>query len=213
MTMTTYEALQHFQHVKRAGPGKWMARCPAHEDRNPSLSISEKDGKTLLKCHAGCSTESIVFAAGLHLSDLFADSVKPQRQIVATYDYTDESGGLLYQAVRFDPKDFRQRRPDGKGAWVWNLDGSRRVLYHLPEVLQAKWLLVVEGEKDVLTAGKLGLVATCNPMGAGKWQPDYSQPLKGKPVAIIADNDPAGLTHAHDVARSLVVVADRKSVV
>src|ERR1035441_4245935 len=69
--MTTEQVLGHLEHVKRAGPGKWMARCPAHEDRDPSLSISDAEGNTLLKCHAGCETGEIVKRAGLTLRDLF----------------------------------------------------------------------------------------------------------------------------------------------
>jgi len=131
-----------------------------------------------------------------------------KREIVATYDYTDESGTLLYQTLRFVPKDFSQRRPDGCGGWVPNLKGVRRVLYNLREVVNTKALAVCEGEKDCLTARTLGLIATCNPHGAGKWRPEYSESLQGKRVAIIADNDDAGRNHAHDVARSLVGVAE-----
>lgn len=207
--MTTTEVLQHFEHVKPSGRGKWMARCPAHEDRNPSLSISEKDGKTLLNCHAGCSVESIVSAVGLQMSDLFNDGPKTQRQIVATYDYTDESGALLYQTVRYEPKDFRQRRPDGKGEWIWSLGNTRRVLYRLPEVLKARCVVIVEGEKDADTGRQLGLAFTCNPHGsAGKWKPEYSGLLKRKRVVVIADADAPGVAHARDVVRSLVGVAE-----
>jgi putative DNA primase/helicase len=126
---------------------------------------------------------------------------------VATYSYTDEEGNPLYEVVRFDPKNFRQRRPDGKRGWLWNLDGTRRVLYRLPEVLQAKSILVVECEKDVETARKLGLVATCNPGGAGKWNQQYAKCLRGTRVAIICDADAPGLAHERGVARSLVNVA------
>ncbi|MBA7632893.1 hypothetical protein ES703_40449 [subsurface metagenome] len=66
--------------------------------------------------------------------------------IVATYDYRDESGELLYQVVRYEPKDFRQRRPDGKGGWIWNLNNTRRVLYRLQELLTAdkrQWVFAI----------------------------------------------------------------------
>ena len=91
-------------------------------------------------------------------------------RIVATYDYTDEHGELLYQAVRYDPKDFRQRAPNPDGSWSWSIKGVKRVLYRLPEVLAAvaegKAIYICEGEKDVEAARALGLVATCNAMGA-----------------------------------------------
>lgn len=94
-------------------------------------------------------------------------------RVVATYDYRDEAGALLYQVVRYEPKGFRQRRPgpDG-GAWIWDLNDTRRVLYRLDRVLAAEpnaVIYVVEGEKDVEALERLGVVATCNPQGAMKW--------------------------------------------
>ncbi len=96
----------------------------------------------------------------------------PMRSIVTAYDYRDEGGTVLYQCVRFAPKDFRQRRPDGAGGWKWNLQGVRLVPYRLPDVLaddQDRPVYVVEGEKDADALWTRGHVATCNPMGAGKW--------------------------------------------
>jgi hypothetical protein len=90
---------------------------------------------------------------------------------VAWYDYKDAGGTLLFQVVRFDPKDFRQRRPSGSGGWIWNLKGVDRVLYRLPELLKAPPttpVYVCEGEKDVDTLRAHMLVATCNPGGAAK---------------------------------------------
>ena len=193
--------LDHFRGVRRNGDG-WVALCPAHEDRNPSLSIHEREGKILLRCHAGCTVEAICVAAGIELRELFADNGSAPR-IVAEYDYTDERGKLLYQVVRREPKDFRQRRPDGRGGWVWKLGDVRRVLYHLPEVLAAKSILIVEGEKDVETARERRLTATCNAGGAGKWREENSECLGGKRVAIIADADEPGRKHAQTVATSL----------
>ena len=135
---------------------------------------------------------------------------------VAAYDYTDEHGQRLFQTVRMDPKDFRQRRPDGKGGWVWNLKGIRLVLYNLAELLKRKTetVYVCEGEKDVDALEGLGLLATCNPMGAGKWRDEYAETLRGRVVVIITDNDPPtdekgsphykGQKHAAAVAASLL---------
>ena len=70
---------------------------------------------------------------------------------IETYDYTDETGQLLYQNCRYNPKTFKQRRPDGAGDYIWDLNGTRRVLYRLPELLRAdsnKWVFYCEGEKD-----------------------------------------------------------------
>ena len=194
------EILSHFKNARRTGDSR-SAQCPAHEDRTPSVSIREVNGKILVHCHAGCPTERVIEAAGLKIGDLFPDSQQPR--IVSAYDYLDEIAGLLSQVVRYYPKDFRQRRPDGKGGWSWNLNGVRRVLYRLPEVITAESVLVVEGEKDCETARKMGLVATCNPGGAGKWREEYSECLRGKRVAIIADADEPGRKHAAQVAASL----------
>lgn len=213
--MTTEEILTRLKGVRKSGNG-WMALCPAHDDHNPSLSISRgRDGKTLLKCLAGCPTERIVEAMGLTMADLFdtpakkaGGKQKSQSKIVKTYDYKDAAGKLLFQVVRFDPKDFRQRQPDVNGRWVWNLKGVKRPLplYRLSEVLKAdheELVFINEGEKDVEALRELGLVATCNPGGAGKWNQVDDCPLHGRHIVIIADKDTAGRSHAADVARSL----------
>jgi AAA domain-containing protein len=184
---------------------EWIAKCPAHEDSTPSLGITVGDnGGILLCCHAGCGTEDVCAAIGIELSDLFPDS-KPR--IVGEYDYTDEAGELLYQIVRFEPKDFRQRRKDDKGAWIWNTDGVRKVLYCLRGVLADEDVLVVEGEKDAETGWRLRLPSTCCPGGAGKWRDEYSECLRGKNVTIIADADKPGREHAQQVATSLYLRA------
>lgn len=197
--------------AKRNGVG-WQARCPGHEDTTPSLSISEgMDGRVLLCCHAGCSVDEILGALAMQKRELFADGGSNGREIVATYDYVDESGALLSQVVRFFPKDFRQRRPDGAGGWTWKLDGTRRVLYHLPEVLaavkagQRVWLC--EGEKDADALRAKGYAATCNPGGAGKWRPAYSETLHDADVVVVADKDAPGRAHARDVAKALQGIA------
>lgn len=125
--------------------------------------------------------------------------------VECVYDYRDELGHLLFQAVRLDPKDFAQRRPDGVGGWHWNLQDTRRVLYRLPELLKADHsqpVYIVEGEKDVETLRSRGLVATCNPMGAKKWgaiNECARAALAMRHVAVIADADADGRAHAEQV--------------
>jgi hypothetical protein len=205
---------------RQSSPGAWT--CPAHDDQHASLSVKEgRDGRVILNCHAaaGCEFEDIVRAVNLEPSDLFPpkeQSNGARRTITATYPYVDESGRLIFEAVRFAPKDFRQRRkarPDDppdkvdRDGWVWNLQNTRRVLYRLPQVKGAAerrdpvW--VAEGEKDVHALESKGVVATCNPMGAGKWIDDYSTVLAGLQVTVVADNDPPGKAHAATVATSL----------
>jgi hypothetical protein len=165
--------------------------CPAHDDDQPSLSVSEgKDGRVLLHCHAGCATQEIVEAAGLEWRDLFSENGdRRATEIVATYDYADEQDTLVFQVVRFHPKTFRQRRPDGDG-WTWSLAGVRRMIYRLPRVLDAvrdgRRVFIVEGEKDVHALQAAGEVATCNPGGAGKWRDEYAASLAGASVVVVA---------------------------
>jgi hypothetical protein len=112
---------------------------------------------------------------------------------------------LLFQTVRWEPKDFSQRQPDGEG-WTWDLQGVRRVLYRLPELIStdpAKPVFIVEGEKDADRLWDQGLVATTNPMGAKKWLPEYSGFLKDRHAVTIQDNDSDGVAHVEKVAQSL----------
>jgi putative DNA primase/helicase len=127
-------------------------------------------------------------------------------KIGETYPYRDARAKLLYEVVRLDPKAFAQRRPDGAGGYVWNLEGIERVPYRLPELLAAHPLDTIflpEGEKDVDRLADQGLVATTNPEGAGKWRDQYTAVLKGRHVAILPDNDVEGRRHAEKVARAL----------
>jgi len=207
--MTVKGLLRRLSGVTKSGDG-WKAHCPAHTDRKPSLSISEgRDGRILLHCHAGCSVEAICKAMDLEGADLFDGEPgrKARREIVASYAYHDEAGKPLFEVVRFEPKDFRQRRPNGKGGWTWNTSGARKVLFHLPQVIEAvkarRPVYVAEGEKDVLALEAAGFAATCNPGGAGKWRAEYGEHLAGAEVVIIADKDAAGGKHAQDVATKL----------
>lgn len=196
--------------------GGWQVTCPAHEDRTPSLAVTAgDDDRVLLHCHAGCEVDAVVAADGLTPADLFADSGRRRngRVEVAAYDYVDEAGELLFQCVRFRPKGFSQRRPDGRGGWIWNLQGVRRVLYRLHAVIEAvkagQRIYIVEGEKDVHAIERAGAVATCNPMGAGngKWKAEFSEFLRGAIVIIVADRDKDGRAHARRVVASLRGIA------
>ena len=128
--MRLNEVLQRLKGVKGSG-GQYNALCPVHDDNTQSLSISEKDGRLLLHCHVGCTTESIVSALGLVMKDLFIEerptphysgnSNKPKREIAAVYDYKDLDGSIVHSTIRYDPKGFSQRRPDpdNPGKYIW----------------------------------------------------------------------------------------------
>lgn len=178
-------ALDQLGPVKTVGNESVSARCPAHEDRNPSLSVRGIEGQVLLYCHAGCETTAVVAALGLRLADLF------DNQRGATYRY--DNGRTVH---RSPDKKFRQAD-----------SGSPLELYRLSKVRAAvaegRPVLVVEGEKDVHAAESIGLTATCSPMGAGKWSKIDPSPLYGSIVLVVADNDSAGMAHAGDVVASL----------
>lgn len=205
---------------RRNGHG-WSARCPAHEDRRPSLSISEgDDGKALVKCHAGCTVNAVCDALGMKVVDLmpradespkaYKHGSKGKPRIIATYEYRDESGNMVYQAVRYEPKDFKQRSPKPGGGWKWTTKGIKPLPYRLPELLAAdpsQPVVIVEGEKDVDNLTELGIVATTNHGGAGKWKADHAMHLNGRNVVIIPDADKPGEEHAKQVAESLKGIA------
>jgi putative DNA primase/helicase len=160
----------------------------------------------LLHCHAGCTPGDIVAACDLTMADLFppkAKTPKPERRIVASYDYCDEHGAVLFQSVRFEPKDFLQRHRAPGGTWVWNIKGVRRVLYRLPALQGHPCAWVCEGERDADALAALGFPATTNPAGAGKWRPEYTKQLQQSgvtKVVILPDNDIPGAKHGQAVA-------------
>lgn len=177
-----------------------------------------------------------------------ASSSEPKASLgreVAQYDYVDENDELIFQVVRFEPKTFRQRRrprpndpPDKiKHGWVYAVRDIRQVPYRLPELIETiasgRTVFVVEGEKDVDNLRQLGVTATSNPGGAGKWHDGLTAFFGDADVVIIQDNDPQarhpgpprgdgsprfhpdgrpvlpGQDHAQAVARQLFGVAAR----
>jgi putative DNA primase/helicase len=235
--VTIDKFLTNLTGVRRSGDG-WVARCPAHNDQHPSLSVKEVSGTLLVHCHTGCTFEQIMRSVnssfngnGHSLSEVAKGPVtsssngnrsrvlkerRPERE----FDYTDGTGKLLYKVVRTkliyedgtESKQFRAKRPvvpadNSSEDWIYKLDGVSLVLYRLPEVAQAAMVYVVEGEKDVETLRSMGLTATCNPFGAGKWRQEFNEALKGKTVVILPDNDEPGRAHATAVATSLHGIA------
>lgn len=197
--------------------------CPVHEDSKPSLSIAH--GKTqpvVLDCKAGCEPVDIIAKLGLSWDDLCKPREDkpaargewtPHGDAIAVYDYVDESGTLLFQVLRTPAKAFPQRRPDAssKSGWRWTTEGVRRVLYRLPKIIEAvangELIYICEGEKDVHAIEAAGMTATCNPGGAGKWRPEYSEFFHDATVIIVADRDKPGQAHARQVAASLEDIA------
>ena len=198
-----YETIIKKLEGTRPYKGGWVAKCPAHDDGRPSLIVQiSTEGNLLLHCYAGCSFAEIVEALGVRQQDCFSElfmPIPPERKIVATYNYTDENGGLLFQKLRYEPKEFSQRRRREDGSWDYTMGDVRRVLYNLPEVMAHKGraLVIVEGEKDADSLIRRGFLATTSPDGSCKWRDEYTQSLEGRHLAvIIPDSDGPGRKHA-----------------
>lgn len=133
------------------------------------------------------------------------------RKLVATYEYRNSLGELLYQVLRFEPKEFRQRRPDGDG-WSWNLAGIERTLYRLPELissLRSEVIYVTEGEKDCETLRGLGLTSTTAGGCGSKWTQYMLCCMAARDVVVLADNDAPGRVYADEVCVSLLKMVHR----
>jgi hypothetical protein len=199
--MADYQAFyeKHMGKIKWGKGGEGLAPCPFHDDRKPSLSVNRDKGVWF--CHAcnegGTAQE---FARRLGVDSPGRRKQDPE----AIYYYHDREGKVVYRMVRGPGKKFWAERPDGKGGWVLGMGEVKPVLYRLPEVLKAEgFVYIVEGEKDVETLRALGLTATTNPFGAGKWKDEFSEYLKGLNVIILPDNDEPGRKHAQEVHASL----------
>lgn len=189
--------LRKLKEVSKKSNG-YKALCPAHDDHNPSLEVWEKNGQVRFKCWAGCKTKEI--KKHLELED--------SRNVSANYDYRDINGQIVYRICRTENKVFFVQHEDN-GKFVPGRGDAKPIPYNLPGVVEAiekKFIIFIpEGEKDVENLlNKLKVCATCNPFGAGKWKPEYSEYLKGAvQVVVLADNDKPGLEHAEDVAKKI----------
>lgn len=213
------------------------SRCPFHDDRNPSLEVGLRKGvwychpcgegggmvefeRRLKDCDASSALLSVASFLGLGTTP---ESI--EEAPIATYDYPDETGEVLFQIVRLPDregkKQIRARSPDFSNGheWRWDTEGVRRVLYRLPEVLNQSRIIVTEGEKDADTVCTLfslhstGIVGTTNPFGARNWLPEFSECLRGKDVVILPDNDDTGAEHAQSVFQCLSGVAGSVKIV
>lgn len=204
--------------------GGYSSRCPAHEDEHPSLSIKEgSDGKILINCFSGCPIEAICASLGLEISDLFESDVAATLISTRTlYSYKDEEGHELYRKIRIEPgyngkkKSFYSEHTDENGQTVRNLDGCRRVLYRLQEVLKGirdgAQIYLVEGEKDADKLAGYGLVATTS-LESTKWSEEFTEMLKGADVVILYDMDDTGFKRRDLLCKSLHNIVKRLRVV
>lgn len=195
---------------------KYSCLCPAHPDTKPSLSVSlSNSGKILFYCHAGCSQQQVLTALRNRGIMPQAKLTQVKDTIESVYPYTNERGDYLFEKVRFAGKKFLHRKKLDSGAYTYKgvTKDIEIPLYNLVDVLKASTVYIVEGEKDVETLKRHGLVATCNFDGAGKWREHYNQWLAGKDLIVIGDNDDPGRAHVKmlkvrlsKIAKSLRVV-------
>ena len=194
---------QHLTEVRPSTNGWFIARCPFHNDRNPSFAFHGRSGNW--KCLADCGHGS--------LKDFCERMDIDLPTIETVYPYYDELGELVYEAVRRYPRRFIMRRSNGRGGYINNIQGVQLYLYNLRAVLENDTVFICEGEKDCDTLTALDLAATTNPMGSGKWQEGFNQCFTGKEVIILPDNDLPGLKHAENVAKNLYPVAQSVKIV
>jgi len=221
---------------RRSGDG-WSAKCPAHDDRNPSLSIRVgDDGRALLACHAGCTLAAVIGALGLRERDLFVETEPSRRNGRAaprptwpTLDaaladqrpnahwvYRDAEGEPVGAAMRFEHADGKKVLPlsrDGGGAWSMRAMPEPRPLYALPELIASpgETVFIVEGEKCAEALRACGLIATTSVGGSKAVAKAEWSPLRGRSVVILPDHDDAGEQYANDVAR-LATAAGARSI-
>jgi hypothetical protein len=170
------------------------AHCPAHTDKKPSLSITRKVDRVLMKCFGGCSFGKIVRALGMHQHETFVNprsDNKPKPKIIATYEYWDEQGTLIARKCRFEPKGFCWQSPDSSGGWKPGRDGKVG-LYRLLDIQNEAQVLITEGEKAADFLHSLGFAATCPP--SGLWMAGCHE------VVVLPDADKVGRAHALRVA-------------
>jgi DNA primase len=201
--------------IHQRGKREWRGACPIHKGTGDNFSVEAETGRWY--CHSKCgrggdlldfemtTTGSQFVEARAEVFRIVGRSEVEQRpkEIVQAYDYTTATGELLYQVVRFEPKGFAQRRPDGAGGWVWKKH-PQQVLYRLREIIEAPIVICVEGERDVETLRDYGFVATTIAGGCkAPWLPQFSEVLRGKEVILIPDNDPPGKAMAARIAKAI----------
>lgn len=197
---------------QKSGSG-YAACCPAHDDENPSLAVSEdQNGTILLHCFAGCNIDDICRSLGLQVSDLFISPQLKSESNKTIYSYKDEEGTELYRKIRIEPgvngkiKSFYWERVGENGEVIKSIKGCRKVLYHLPEVLQAilekKTLYLVEGEKDVDRLLRDNLIATTSPESV-TWPDEFTNVLKEADIILLYDLDKAGIERKNLLCQNL----------
>jgi len=226
--MTYDEILSRFT-VKKKYRDKAQCLCPAHSDKEASLTISKGTKGTILHCHANCETADILERVGLKMSDLFEDNTiqtsgekwrafvegREKKKIEDVYRYVDINGNYAFTRLRMNPKSFLYGIMDGD-RFNYGLKGKKRkdVPAVFCESIEAvkraisdgERIFYCEGEKDVKTVNFHGLTGiTCG--ASGDWCPDCATLFSGADVVVLADNDESGRESARIIEKDLRSVA------
>ena len=201
MKYKTADVLPILENVKKMPNGQYVARCPAHDDKNDSFSIGDdENGNAICNCFAGCSQsdiwEAIYSKLGRPEKTPRKDSVRRSQGPIASYFYKNEKGDVIDIKNRFEPGF------NGKSkSFTWSVTAKKRTeilpLYHLSDILKSELVFAVEGEKDSDNLQKLGYAATTTKDGFTSENMRY---LDGKSLLIIEDNDAPGKKFARNAA-------------
>lgn len=218
------ENLKHFTVMKRTD-NKAQCRCPAHDDKTASLTISKGEKKTIFHCHAGCEISNILSAAGLKLEETYYNPLNKKETDAWRY-YVEKREAKKIEAVYHYHNIFNgnycftKLRLTGKHI-IYGIFENNRFKYGLPRNTPRKSLMaiygdlkalnnavkensmvfIVEGEKDVDTLKKRGYTAFTYG-GVNDWQDDFADALIGAKVYILADNDKPGMVAANKIKNS-----------
>ena len=214
--MTLQEVLTHFKVERQNSNNAYQCKCPVHKDKKASLTITGKNGKVLIHCHAGCETKDILDAVGLTFADLGSErredgwreklEREKEKRIEAVYDYKSEDGKYLYSKVRFEGKYIRYITIDRANDKYKERKEVPGTLYRLPELVKAIKsgypVYIVEGEKDVETLRKLGYTAT-TAGSAEDWKREYAAFFTGAKVVVLPDHDKPGIQLKDQIVKDL----------
>ena len=213
--------------------GNWLASCPVpnhgrgNGDKNPSLSITEQNGKYLFHCHGGCDQHSVFDAVrernllpSIQRQDYSFALIKGELMTMPTleqeWEYKDEAGETLFVKRRFKTntekgKTYSLHKVDAAGNRKGSMTGARIVPYRLPELINAREagraVYLVEGEKAADALVSIGAIATTSHAGASHWPDDITQYFTGAVVIVVPDCDAPGWKYAKKVVEALLPVA------
>ena len=227
------ENISHFQIVNRYGE-RIQCKCPAHDDKQASLTISKGRKCTLFYCHAGCKLDDILNAAGIKKTDTFYENKeksanwrkfiesREQRKIEGIYPYyCIDDGKYAFHKIRLSGKKIIYGRLEND-KFRYGLSRNKprkayRAIYgNIQNIYRAiqenRPVYITEGEKDTDTMTKKGYT-TFTYGGCSDWQSDFADILKGAIVYILADNDTPGKQVAQKIYDDVKTIADSAKII